>query len=196
MAPPKDELATNSNTNYRARAEAVGDLAVAALACGLTSSLTLSFWTFNGRCHPPNLAGTRTYPNLHEGLQHARHGYSRQSAADCHQHVAFQVARIIEKLKRVPEGQGNMLDNTLVLWISDMGMDPFDSGRPHTKNNLPFVLFGRAGGKLKTGRLIEFKGMSHARLFSAITHLMGFPMDAFGDAKYNEGGPASQLLSG
>lgn len=193
--PPKPELVKNSTTNYRARAEVYGDLVASAFACGVTSSVTLAWWTFNGRCYPPNVAGTKAYPNLHEGLQHNKFGYTRQDVADCHQHVAHQTARLLQKLKSIPEGGGTMLDNTLLLWISDMGMDPFDGGNTHNKTNLPFVLMGKAGGALKTGRLIDFKKMSHARLLAAITHLMGFPTDAWGEAKYNVGGPAAQLLA-
>ncbi len=194
LEQPADGLRSISGGNYRARAEVMADLATSAFACDVTRALTYSFWTFNGGCSPPNMAGTKTYGNLHEGLQHGRHGYTRQDVADCHQHVAHQVARMIAKLKAIPEGDGNMLDNTLILWTSDMGMDPFDSGDGHNKRNLPFILAGKAGGALKTGRFIDFKNMSHGRLYAAVTHLMGMPQDAWGESKYNQGGPASQLL--
>lgn len=112
-----------------------------------------------------------------------RRGWSRRS---------YQTARIIKKLKAIPEGTGSMMDHTMLLWTSDMGMNPMD----HNKKNLPFVIAGKAAGRLKTGRMVDVAGMSHVRLLTALTYLLGVPTDGFGDARYDVGGPALAQMNG
>jgi hypothetical protein len=91
-----------------------------------------------------------------------------------------QFAYFLSKLEEVPEGEGTMLDNTVVLWCKPIG-------RRHSVNEMLFILAGGAGGQLQTGRYLEFDGMPHNNLLVNICQLMGLSDTTFGDPKYCTG---------
>ena len=61
------------------------------------------------------------------------------------------LAYFLDKLKKTPDGDGNLLDHTLVLYGTNMG----DSNQ-HLHYDVPGLLLGGAGGKLKGGRHLAF----------------------------------------
>jgi hypothetical protein len=71
-------------------------------------------------------------------------------------------------LAGVPEGDGTMLDNSLVLWGNEIG-----EGASHTHENIPWVIAGSAGGYLATGRALEFDGVPHNNLLLSVLHAFG-----------------------
>lgn len=79
-------------------------------------------------------------------------------------------AGLLDRLSAVPEGNGTMLDNTLVVWGSELG-DPYS----HSFQSMPFVLAGGAGGALTTGRYLDMtnSGPIHNRLLVSICNIMG-----------------------
>ena len=100
------------------------------------------------------------------------------------------------------EGDGTMLDNTLIVYLSDSG----DGHHPSLKE-WPVVLIGNLGGKLKTaGRYLRFptygaKGhRTMANLYCSLLHAAGKPRDKFGIADpglkdLDQTGPLSDLLA-
>jgi hypothetical protein len=92
------------------------------------------------------------------------------------------IAGLAKKLHAVPEGDGNMLDNTLIVLLSD-------AGQQHHANyqNFPMVLVGNVGGRLKTGRYLHYPsyGQSGNRtigsFYLSLLHAAGHPRDAFGE---------------
>ena len=71
-------------------------------------------------------------------------------------------------MKSVPEGDGTMLDNSVVLWVNEQG-----NGDLHTSTDVPFVMAGSAGGYLNTGRNLQIDGRAHNDLFVSMLHAMG-----------------------
>ena len=77
---------------------------------------------------------------------------------------ASQFAYLLERMKSVNEGDGTLLDNSIVLYGSGM-----KDGNGHIKDNLPILLAGKGGGKLKPGRHIACKnGTPLANLHQSI----------------------------
>jgi hypothetical protein len=69
-----------------------------------------------------------------------------------------------------------MLDNSLVVWGSELG-----KGNSHSFDKVPFVTAGGAGGKLTTGRYLQYQGVEHNRLLVSMAQLMGLPeVEKFG----------------
>jgi len=103
---------------------------------------------------------------------------------------AQQVAYLVGKMDAVVEANGKtMLDNSLVIWLNGLG-----KGNNHTRNNIPFVLLGSAGGHFATGRYLEFNN-GHNDLLVSIMHAMGLPDEkTFGDAGACKG-PLSGLTA-
>ena len=67
------------------------------------------------------------------------------------QHVPCeQFAYLIEKMKATPDGDGTLLDHSLIMYGSSLS-----DGNRHTHTNLPTMLIGGASGKLKGGRYIQ-----------------------------------------
>jgi hypothetical protein len=58
--------------------------------------------------------------------------------------------RLLEGLKSIPEGNGTMLDNSLMFYTSE-----FSNGSVHSENDMPLLLAGSAGGYFRTGRHIN-----------------------------------------
>jgi hypothetical protein len=92
-------------------------------------------------------------------------------------HVA-QYAYMLNQMKQIKEGEGTLLDNSMVLFGSCMR-----DGNAHDPHNLPLVLAGRAGGTLATGRHLAYeKDTPLCKLYVGMLDRMGAPVDRFGDS--------------
>jgi len=92
-------------------------------------------------------------------------------------HIA-QYGYLLERLKSIPEGDGTLLDNSMVLFGSGLR-----DGNRHSPYNLPIVLAGKGGGSLKTGRHLEFEENTPlANLYLSMSHIMGMDIPYFGDS--------------
>ncbi|MDC0667076.1 DUF1552 domain-containing protein [Nannocystis radixulma] len=91
-----------------------------------------------------------------------------------------QLAKLVAALKTAPEAEGFVLDNTAVLHGSEHSW-------AHDKNDMPFLLFGRAGGAFKPGRYLQYGGVPHNQLLVAVMNAMGVPGDSFGEPSLNAG---------
>lgn len=100
-----------------------------------------------------------------------------------------KVAYLLGRLDSVPEGDGTVLDNTLVLWGNELSV-----GSTHLHRRIPFVAFGSAGGQLNTGRYVQFPQYPHNRLLVTLLAAMGVQADSFGDPDFGAGGPLPGLF--
>ncbi|MCB9600950.1 MAG: hypothetical protein H6720_11445 [Sandaracinus sp.] len=82
---------------------------------------------------------------------------------------------MLERLAAIPEGDGSMLDYTLVLFCTEVS-----DGNTHSHHDMPFVLAGSAAGTIATGRVMETGGRRHGDLFAALATAMGEPLAGFG----------------
>jgi hypothetical protein len=90
-----------------------------------------------------------------------------------------QLAYIADKLDAIQEGERTALDNSMLLFCSSM----LTGG--HDATQLPVVLLGRGGGKIQTGRVLDYAGKSNrqmCRLYLSMMDKMNVPLDQFGDA--------------
>jgi hypothetical protein len=91
-----------------------------------------------------------------------------------------QLAYIAEKLDKVQEGDRTLLDNSMILFLSSMM-----TGN-HNNDQLPVVMLGRGGGKIKTGRVLNYLGKPNRKMCSLYLSMMdkcGVHLDQFGDSK-------------
>ena len=92
-------------------------------------------------------------------------------------HVSM-IPYFLDKLRRMPDGDGNLLDNTLVLYGSPMG-----NSNVHNHKRCPLFLAGHAGGRLKGGlHLRAADGTPMANAMLAVAQTLGLEMDKFGDS--------------
>jgi hypothetical protein len=126
---------------------------------------------------------------IHNDIAHAYRPVddkSQRLLSFVHAWYAQQVSHFIDLLKAIPEGNGTAYDNTIILWINELG----DPAR-HMHTNVPFVLAG-GGGKWAKGRYLQY-GLGtedrnptdpHTPLLTSIVNQYGAGMTAFGDPKY------------
>ncbi len=167
------------------------ELAVAALRCDLTRVVTLQVargeWDAN------------TYPWLPGPPPDFHHAHSHNEAPgneaqllliQIRRYYAEKVRELVDALAAVPEGDGSMLDNTMIVWGSEVA-----NGFSHSFEQMPFVVLG--GKKfLRTGRFVTHEGVAHHRLLVGILHAMGQThIDNYGENDVDVGsGPLPGLL--
>jgi hypothetical protein len=129
-------------------------------------------------------ASNRTYTEIgvsdpHHPLSH--HGNDPRKVARMALINRFHVslfAEFLAKLKATPEGNGSLLDHSLILYGSGMG-DP----NMHTHDDLPIIVAGGAAGKMRGGRHILFpKATPLANLHLTLLDKVGVHLDKFGDS--------------
>jgi len=91
-------------------------------------------------------------------------------------------AYLLERLASVKEGDGTMLDNTVVLWISEIQEPP-----SHAQNNMPFVIAGGRNAGIKTGRWLQVASQPHNNLLVSLLNVFGGADTTFGHANYCTG---------
>jgi hypothetical protein len=92
-----------------------------------------------------------------------------------------QLAYIAKKLDAIQEGPRTLLDNTMLMHCSSMM-----AGAKHDNDQLPVIVLGGAGGRLRGGRSLDYKEKSDrqlCRLFMSMMDKMDVHPKTFGDAK-------------
>jgi hypothetical protein len=85
---------------------------------------------------------------------------------------------MLGRMKEIKEGEGTLLDNSMVLFGSGMS-----DGNSHSPRNLPLVLAGKGGGAFATGRHVQYeKKTPLCNLYTAMLERVGAPVDRFGDS--------------
>jgi len=121
------------------------------------------------------------FPNL--GVDYMiHHLLSHSDTADwlkVNQFFLEQVAYIARKLDGIQEGERTLLDNTMLLYCSSM------LNGNHDASQLPVIVLGGGGGRLKGGRILDYKGKADrqmCRLYLSMMDKMEVRLPKFGDA--------------
>jgi Protein of unknown function (DUF1552) len=159
----------------------------AAFACDLTRVASLQY--SNGHDNVP-------YPWL--GYQGAHHdNLSHDEGAPAARATRIQIctwfaqkfAVLLDKLNAVPEGTGTMLDNTMVVWGTEVATGA------HNFDNVPFIVAGGGARGVRTGRLLNAGGAFHHRLLVSIAQYMEqSSITRFGDLDAGSGGLPGLLV--
>lgn len=127
----------------------------------------------------------RVYPesgtdiSFHGGSHHAEDPGRIAQYAKLNQYHVKTLAYFIEKLKSIPEGDGTLLDHSLVLYGSNMG-----NSNQHLHYDVPHVLIGGASGKLTGDRHLAFpsRTVPTGNLLLSILDMYGIDQESFGDS--------------
>lgn len=153
----------------------MGDMMVLAFQTDLTRICTFMF---------ANDGSNRSYlpigvPEGHHDMSH--HGNDAHKLAQKQRIDVFhaqQLAYILNKMQSIQEPDGTLLDNSMIVYgagISD--------GDRHNHDNLPLLIAGKAGGKLKTGRHLRYPNMTPMNnLFLSMLDKMGVDVEKLGDS--------------
>ena len=177
--------------NFETVGQLQTDLAVLALACGLTRAVTI-MWSH--AVSPTKIASIGGTIGNHDA---SHYGTNPQSTTG-RQYVANRrwfmgrFAGLVQTLKATPYGDGTLLDHTVVLLCSDI-----NDGDLHDHRSLPFVVAGGARAGIRGGRFLDYTGKgqggqneTHAKLLVSIARALGDPVDTFGYTAMGSGGLA------
>ena len=124
------------------------------------------------------------YPFLDVRKAHhsASHNDRSEDWEKISRYYCSQLAYLAGRLDAMPEGEGTVLDNSCLLWVNNMW-----SGSRHDSTKVPLLTAGGLGGKLKTGRVLDYTGKDDQErklcsFYLSILNRVGVSMDRFGDA--------------
>ena len=126
----------------------------------------------------------RTFPQIGVTEQHHSVSHHQNNAARLEAlakintyHVTF-VAYLLDRLKNTPDGAGNLLDHSLILYGGAMS-----NSNIHNHSPLPALLSGGAAGRMKGGRHLKYpENTPMANLLMSILDKAGIPQESVGDS--------------
>jgi hypothetical protein len=173
-----DDTAEGRMLRYNRGAEAFSDIIAASFGCDISRVSTLFLTT-------PDPAQVGETGDVHHEFSHpsepgnrsAEGDHARVVMADLTAHSASQVASLVDRLKAIPEGSGNVFDSTTILWINEIA----HGGHGH-ENMSAVVIAGRNTG-FRTGRVVRYGST------------FDLPPFEFGGGGATTGRPFNQLLT-
>jgi hypothetical protein len=126
----------------------------------------------------------RTYPEIgvpeqHHPVSHHRFDpvlMAKKEKIDTYHVMLF--GYFLEKLQATPDGDGNLLDHSMILYGGGMG-----DGNLHEHSNLPTLVAGGLGGELRTGRHLKYEDNTPmTNLFVSVLDKVGVHVDKIGDS--------------
>lgn len=121
----------------------------------------------------PGVQGSHHQISHHQNLPGALEEYRK-----INEYYVAQYAYFLEKLRCIPDGESNLLDNSMVMFCSGLR-----DGNSHNPRNLPVIVGGKAGGALKTGQNLEFrKETPLSNLYLSMARVMDMPLKEFADS--------------
>ncbi len=127
------------------------DIAASAIVTGLTNVVTITSELCTVRGNYTGISDMGTHGVGHNETDVKLNLTGLDILPKVRRHMAERTAALLQRLAEMPEDGGTMLDNTLVVFMSD------SANRQHTHGeNWPFVLLGNLGGRIKTNQLVVY----------------------------------------
>jgi hypothetical protein len=143
------------------------DLNVLAFQCDLTRVSTYIGSTPNGVSYPELGFSDEHHSQTH----HNNDPVKLDKVSKINAFNVAQFAYMVKKMHAIKEGSGTLLDNCIMMWGSGL-----EDGNKHAREHLPFVIAGKGGGTLKTGRFINVNA-NQGDLMQTLLTCAGVPLD-------------------
>ncbi len=162
--------------SYDEHVKLMFDLQALALAADITRVFAFKLSRdVSGRVFPQ----TGVTTGFHNASHHAERPDRILDFAKINKYHVSLVPAFLERLQRMPDGDGSVLDNTLIVYGSPMG-----NPNVHNHKRCPLFLAGKAGGQLKGGLHIKAPdGTPMANVFVSMARMLGMTdVASFGDS--------------
>ena len=119
-----------------------------------------------------------SYPELgfkdehHSQTHHNNQADKRDKVAAITAFNIAQFAYMVKKMHSLREGDGTLLDNCIMMWGSGL-----EDGNTHSRENLPFIIAGRGGGSIQSGRFLTGIKGNQGDLLTTLLTCIGIPLD-------------------
>jgi uncharacterized protein DUF1552 len=115
---------------------------------------------------------------FHNASHHSNNRKNMDQFAVLNRYHISTLTYFFDKLKKTPDGDGNLLDHSLVLYGSTLS-----DGNEHNHDPLPVILIGGASGQIKGGRHIQYPAHTPmSNLLLSLLDKFGVHQDKFGDS--------------
>lgn len=163
-----------NNMNHPDTVKAFNDLMALAIKCDMTRIITFML---------EYEVSYRVYEFLFPGQGSAGHHSLSHFANDAQKEQLVQVETwettmfldLANKLKAIPEGEGTVLDNTILMLWAGMGQGAF-----HDHGNVAMAMLGKGGGKINAGQHIQGNGAPIGDIHVSLLNAMGVKTEKFG----------------
>jgi Protein of unknown function (DUF1552) len=153
------------------------DLLALAFQADITRVGTLLFARdLTGRTYPESTAPTASF---HGASHHGEDPRKIEELSRINQYHVKMLAYLIANLAKIKDGNGTLLDQSLVLYGTNMG-----NSNQHVHYDVPHVLVGGLNGKLKGGRHLAYptREVPTGNLLLSLLDMYDIPRDSFGDS--------------
>jgi hypothetical protein len=119
-----------------------------------------------------------SYPELgfrNEHHSQTHHNNEEEKVRKVAAITAFNIAQfayMVKKMATLREGDGTLLDNCIMMWGSGL-----EDGNKHARENLPFIIAGKGGGSINTGRFLPNTKGNQGDLLTTLLACAGIPLD-------------------
>ncbi len=131
-----------------------------------------------------NEGSNRAYPFIgvpdghHDLSHHGGNPEKQKKISEINRFHTTQFAYFLDKLSKIPEADGTLLDNSMIVYGSGIG-----DGNAHNHDNLPILLAGRGRGTITTGRHVKTdKETPLNNLYLSLLDRMDSSVESLGDS--------------
>ena len=149
--------------------------------------IALAFWTDTTRVVSCMLANTNSrahydFMGVNAEFHYVSHHVRNKRVLPAYDKINIwhtgQLRYLIDKMKTLKDGNGTLFDNSLILWGSGI-----KHGDYHSLTDLPLVLSGGGGGRVKLGRHVRYpKAQPYSNLLLTLMNIMGSDAASIGDS--------------
>jgi hypothetical protein len=184
---PKETPRSATVDAVRANTKAMAKLLAMGLACNQTRVFNFVHTAGTSETY---LAGeSKIYHQItHDEPTDAKLGYQPETSKLAGL-VMQALGDFLIELDAIKEGEGTVLDHSLVMAFSDTGY-----AKIHSIENIPMFLAGRAGGRHKAGQHIHALGESVTRVSLTAQQLVGAPVGEFGSGSMKTARPITEVM--
>src|SRR5262245_55855056 len=187
-AAPKETPRSASVDAVRANTRAMAKLLAMGLACNQTR--VFNFVHTSGTSETYIAGQSKIYHQItHDEPVDAKLGYQPETSKLASL-VMEALGDFLVELDAIKEGEGTVLDNSLIMAFSDTGY-----AKIHSIENIPMFLAGRAGGRHRAGQHIHSTGESVTRVSLTAMQLAGAPVGEFGAGTMKTSRPITEVIA-
>jgi hypothetical protein len=160
--------------SYAEVGKAQMDLMVLAFACDLSRVVSFQWSTAESTTLHSDLGANGEHHQMSHDL-----GTFNDDLKGVDTWYNQQFAYLLSEMKKIDEGEGTLLDNSLIFYPNELSQ-----AQIHDRRDLPYLIAGKAGGKLTTGRYLNFNGAPHNQLYTSFLNLFGVEAEGFGEPDF------------
>jgi len=181
--PPGTEIGTVVHNN-----QLFAQILAHAVACDQTHVFNM---VFGEATSPLRKAGSAMTHHIltHEEPMDAKLGIQLEASSFISS-IVNNLAYVLATFDGIKEGDGTLLDRTLIVTLTDTGF-----AKIHSLENIPMMTVGRAGGRVKTGMHLAVNGDPVTRVGLTVQQALGVPVDNWGTLSLNTNRTFGEIIA-